>query len=313
MTGFSCHNMKNTFSTALETSKHNKLLQALKEQNFELTTPPYAIFSASKAGIHCTLYQSGKLVVQGKHSLEWIEFFLEPNILERLELTCRPKWYENFEPHLGSDETGKGDLFGPLCVACVMIEAPHLPLLQKWQVQDSKCISDKNIRPIAMHIWQNTICSVRTLLPAEYNPLWRRFKNLNRLLAWLHAQVIQDTLSKAQATLPRFALVDQFCKNSGISLKVKTSIEGFHVQERVRAEDDPAVAAASILARAAFLKGLVDVSKIASTDLPKGSGAPAKKALENLMRQHPGIDLESVAKTHFKTVQEVKDSLNYDS
>jgi ribonuclease HIII len=302
--------MATGFTTTLDASKDNLLLQSLHEQAFNITTPPFTKFSAKKPGISCTLYQSGKLVIQGKASSEWIEFFIEPVILERLEYTANPIWFNDFQPHLGSDETGKGDLFGPLCVACVMVEEKHLKLLSEWKVQDSKCVNDKNIRSMALNIWKNLPCCVKILMPKAYNPLWHKFKNLNRLLAWMHAEAINEMLNRLLPTPPLFALVDKFCNHSGIASRLVQQSPNFKLIERVRAEDDPAVAAASILARAAFLKAIADLSQEANFAIPKGSGAPAKLALEHLLKRSPNIDLSSFVKTHFKTVQEVKDLLS---
>lgn len=302
-----------SFVTSLDLLQQEKLKKSLLQQGFDFLPLPHAKFKASKDGISCALYESGKLVVQGKKSAQWIDFFLEPEILGKVMRSFNSQWHENFETHLGSDETGKGDLFGALCVACVLVEQKHLEELHKIGVQDSKNIGDSRIREMAHVIWKSCPCQVQILTPALYNKLWAKFKNLNRLLAWCHANVIYE-LMQSQSKLtssPKvaWALVDQFSENSGIQKRVQQMGLSLEIKERTRAESDSAVAAASVLARACFLKNLDELGKAVGFKLPKGSGAPAKEALAKILRQDPFIDLGKIAKLHFKTVGEVKKEL----
>lgn len=301
--------MASSFVTTLETLKHRKLEKALKEQGFSFHSLAHAKFSAKKEGISCTLYESGKLVVQGKQSPEWIDFFLEPEILGRIERSANSEWHKDFQIHLGSDESGKGDLFGPLCVACVLVEESHLQKLHDLGVQDSKNIADAQIKVMALGIWKSCPCSLKILTPALYNPLWQKFKNLNRLLAWVHTNLIHELYNREKARGPCFAIVDQFSSHSGIRERLIGLGVDLELREYVRAESDAAVAAASVLARAAFLKNLQQCSARAGVTLPKGSGAPAKMALKELLAAHPNFPLHEIAKTHFKTVHEVQDLL----
>ncbi len=97
-----------------------KLKTDLVEQGFEITRPPYTLFSALK-GVSCTLYASGKLTVQGKAMDEFIAFYLEPHILQSLAYSY-PQTQVNLKAHIGIDESGKGDFFGPLCIAGVQAD-----------------------------------------------------------------------------------------------------------------------------------------------------------------------------------------------
>lgn len=111
----------NTFVATIDLALAAKLQTDLREQGFELTKPPYTIFSAQKQGISCTLYTSGKITVQGKGKDDFIAYYLEPEILKSLAYTY-PESGVDMTPHIGVDEAGKGDFFGPLCIAGVQAD-----------------------------------------------------------------------------------------------------------------------------------------------------------------------------------------------
>jgi len=173
-------------------------------------------------------------------------------------------------------------------------------------VKDSKLISDVQVRPLARELWKNLPCQLQVVLPQSYNKLWQRFKNLNLIMAWLHSELIQK-LVQAHPQKWSYALVDQFSQSQLVKTRMKKEMPQFQVVERTKAESDPAVACASILARASFLKSIEDLSKSAGIRLPKGAGAPAKNALKEIMYSHTHLDLSSYVKMHFKTVNEVKE------
>src|SRR5580693_626798 len=108
----------NTFVATIDLALADKLREDLVGQGFELTKPPYTLFSAQKTGVSCTLYTSGKLTVQGKGKDEFIAFYLEPEILKKLAYT-HPELGVDMTARIGIDEAGKGDFFGPLCIAGV--------------------------------------------------------------------------------------------------------------------------------------------------------------------------------------------------
>lgn len=296
------------FVTQLTPDQIEQLRIELPSQEFELKPREHTHFIAQKKGISCAVYLSGKLVVQGNQSSEWIDFYLEPKVLKKVLRTSRSDWHEHFASHLGSDEAGKGDLFGPLCLACVGVREEDLTWLHEIGVKDSKLISDEQIRPLARQLWKKLPCQLHVVLPDSYNKLWAKFKNLNLLMAWLHSELIQKLAKDSQAGWS-FALVDQFSQTQLVKKRMEKAMPNFMVQERTKAESDPAVACASILARASFLKSLEDLSKEAGFRIPKGAGAIAKQALREMIRNYPQLDLNHFVKVHFKTVQEVQNEM----
>ena len=94
----------------------------MRENDFKFREVPYARFAAEKEKTNVVFYESGKLVVQGKGTQDFVEFVLEPQILQEVKLgyetVLNP---ELLAPRIGVDESGKGDFFGPLCIAGVYL------------------------------------------------------------------------------------------------------------------------------------------------------------------------------------------------
>jgi ribonuclease HIII len=199
--------------------------------------------------------------------------------------------------HIGTDESGKGDYFGPLVVAGVYIPDEQQDVLKELGVKDSKRFSDNRAREMADLIKKGYKHSVVAIGPEKYNELYSKLRNLNRLLAWAHARAIENILEEVACEQ---AITDQF----GDKLYVENAMMkmGRHIEliQRPKAEEDMAVAAASILARAEFLRRLYFLSKDYSIELPKGSSPKSEEVGLELVEKH-GVDvLGKVAKTHFK-------------
>lgn len=275
-----------------------KLLQELQSRAFEITTPLHTRFSAKKKGITCTLYESGKLVVQGKESPEFIEFYLEPEILQTF-MFRHPLAHLNLTPHIGIDESGKGDFFGPLCVAGVYVKAEDFAKLQALGVKDSKALSDTTIRKLAKEIKQHYLYHIVKINPVKYNEIYASFKNLNRLLAWGHATAIEQLTIQSGC---QEVLIDQFADERVVEQALKRKKLTVHLTQRHRAEEDLAVAAASILARAAFIEGLEQLGQQLDIVLPKGSSKATLSAGEAILKRWGKEKLLETCKQHFKTL-----------
>lgn len=290
-----------TFVAEVDVSIAKKMEDDLLGQGFTLSRPQYTIFSAKKTGLSCTLYQSGKLMVQGKETPEFLEFYLEPQILGMFSYT-----YADLEidqtGRIGIDESGKGDYFGPLCIAGVFAEGEAIPKLKDLGVQDSKSISDASILVIAKKIRKNYQHHVIALSPHKYNELYSKFGNLNHLLAWGHAATISTLVEKTGC---RNALIDQFAAKHVVENALRKRNLEINLTQRHKGEEDLVVAAASILAREAFLTGLEDLCREYSLKLPKGASAAVSRAAEMFVRKHGREALSHVAKIHFKTTQMV--------
>ncbi len=294
------------FTTVIEAKVANQLLADLQAQGFEISQPPYTRFSAKKKGVSCTLYQSGKLVVQGKEKQPFIEFYLEPEILKSFTYGYEEQLMPHSESaHIGIDESGKGDFFGPLCVAGVFATVDQLPKLKTLGVKDSKKISDAHILKIGKKIRAEFAHHVIRINPRKYNELYLQFKNLNSLLAWGHATAIEQLVAKTQCTT---VTIDQFANEQVVLTALKRKKLEVDLTQRHRAEEDSIVAAASILAREAFLIGLEELSQQYNLKLPKGASAGTIAAGREFFIKYGKAGLEGVAKMHFKTLHSILDS-----
>jgi ribonuclease HIII len=290
-----------TFTTKIDLKLAPKLEKDLKEQGFTLSKPPYTLFSAKKKGVSCTLYESGSLTVQGKEMKEFMEFYLEPEILQDFKYS-HPEAHLDLEPRIGMDEAGKGDYFGPLCVAAIYADANGIKTMRELGVKDSKRISDDGILKLAKKLRDQFSYTVIRLFPLKYNELHAKFKNLNRLLGWAHAAALGDL---AQKTGCKKALLDQFAEKHVMERALEQKKIDVELQQKVRGEEDLVVAAASILARAAFLDGMKQLSEEYGLEIPKGANGKVKETAHKLIAQYGREVLTKVAKTHFKTTNEL--------
>lgn len=206
------------------------------------------------------------------------------------------------EGHVGVDESGKGDFFGPLVVAACFVGPEHLAELDG--VKDSKKLTDLQSLSLARKIRAACPHSVIAIGPQKYNELYAKFKNLNLLLAWGHARAIENVLEIQPANM---VISDQFAAG-GAAVKRALYEKGRCVEFRsmVRAEADVAVAAASILARAEFLFRLRKLGEEHGIDLPKGATNVIATGKRLVAKEGAGV-LPNVAKMHFKTARQVLD------
>lgn len=202
--------------------------------------------------------------------------------------------------HIGVDESGKGDFFGPLVVAACYVGPEHLAELEG--VKDSKKLTDVVALRLSDQIKRACPHSVVAIGPAKYNELYEKFMNLNRLLAWGHARAIENVLEQAPAEL---VISDQFADPAGLKRQLFEKGRTITLQSMVRAEADIAVAAASVLARAEFLRRLKRLGEECGVELPKGASPQVIQAGKRLVAKSGREALRSVAKLHFKTLQSV--------
>jgi ribonuclease HIII len=203
---------------------------------------------------------------------------------------------------IGTDESGKGDFFGPLVVAAFFMPEGQEGVLRELGVKDSKRTSDARCREIADTLKKGYVHSVVAVGPEKYNDLYGKLRNLNRILAWAHARAIENILERVPAGK---AVTDQFGDEKFVRNALLEKGREIELVQMPRAEDDPAVAAASILARAEFLTRLRSLSREVGTDLPKGASDLVEAAAVKLVREKGPDVLEKVAKTHFKTAARV--------
>jgi len=296
------------YTSPLTPEQADKLKVILQEADWTFTPKPYTLFYAQKNKLTLAVYEKGpKVVVQGKETQDFVQFTLEPEVLGEARLGYEELHNpERFSPHFGIDESGKGDFLGPLVIAGVYVDKGIARKFMEMGVQDSKNIkSDKKIRDLAEGIrrTQGAVHKVIRLNPPKYNELVAKFGNLNRLLAWGHAAVIEDLLGQ-RADCPR-ALSDQFARPHLIERALMEKGRGIVLEQRTKAESDPAVAGASILAREAFIDWMDQTGRKYGKAFLRGASAQVKKMGFDLVAAHGPEILREIAKTHFKTASEI--------
>ncbi|MEB3244498.1 MAG: ribonuclease HIII [Vampirovibrionales bacterium] len=220
---------------------------------------------------------------------------------------------------IGQDESGKGDYFGPLVIASCLLESQQLAALQQRGIADCKLLSNAQVLQQAEWLKQTlgpAAWQVTVLMPKVYNQLYARIQNLNTLLAWSHALTLERLLKKQQVRqalqglTPVFkqttlVIIDQFANASVIQKQLQPLGRSMRVHQQTKAESIPAVAAASVLARAAFLEALAALSDLAGVRLAPGAGDPVLNAGRQYIRLHGAAALSRVAKTHFKITEKL--------
>jgi ribonuclease HIII len=258
----------------------------------------------NKKGILRTDYSQIK---NGEHSQKIID------LIDRDQSEIKPvgKTGENDRfvfPIIGTDESGKGDYFGPLVSAGVYVDTDSSKLLEFEGVRDSKKLSDNKVQELANKIAE--ICkgkyAVIEISPEKYNDLYDQFilekKNLNTLLAWGHAKAIEEVLSKVEC---KTAMADQFADERFIKSKLQERGRQINLIQMHKAEQNIAVAAASVLARARFLEKLSRLSVDYKVTLSKGVSAAVINSAKKIVAEYGEEGLRKVAKLHFKTTQKV--------
>jgi ribonuclease HIII len=306
----------NSHTAKLSPEQAEALRGILAKRDFEPAEVPHAVFSYKRPSLKVTWYKSGKLLVQGKGTREFIEFTLEPEVLGEAAfvgiLDVQP---EQLEPRIGVDESGKGDFFGPLVVAGVYINESIARALDKLGVKDSKAItSDKKISKLAEGIRDISGC-VHSVVPignASYNRLHQQMRNVNKILAWGHARVIENLLGQRDRLnpAPLRAISDQFSRSkSTIQSALMEEGRQLELVQMHKAESDLAVAAASILARDVFVQRIKELGNEFDLELPKGASAKVDQVGAEFLSKHGINKLGQVAKLHFRTTQKIKSRL----
>jgi len=203
---------------------------------------------------------------------------------------------------IGVDESGKGDFFGPLVIASFLAGSKDYPRLKELGVRDSKLISNNRLMDIDLVLRENYPHVLVIIDPPQYNRRYKQIKNLNKLLAWGHAESIEKLASKYQADK---AISDKFGKDELIEDELTRRKVSLEIDQIIRGESTIPVAAASIIARAAFIREMEKLSEEYGVVIPRGASSLVDSAGRDMVKRF-GIDiLEKTAKIHFKNFKKV--------
>ena len=327
----------NIFSEKIPLTKQEEIKTFIL-QNFDAIVNPkqYAFWEIKNKDFVATFYNSSKFVIQGKN----ISFLLE-KLADKFDFVKSKKQKAKCEelfscsaflnsaspaptgshasclggslcqpfnggiaipPYIGTDESGKGDFFGPLVIAGVLLDEKNRPIFEELGIKDSKTLKDEQMIKMAQQIQKHSVYSVVVISNAKYNELYAKFKNLNKLLAWGHARVIENILEKSPC---EYALSDKFGDESLIKNALLKNGRTIQLEQRVRAESDIAVAAASVLARATFVQKMKYMENFYGCKIPKGCNDIVKTCAKTFIQKYGKEKLFEVCKMHFKTYNEV--------
>jgi len=291
----------------------NKYLAVLNKEGFQTTFPEKKEYNFE------TFVSSGKesLKLQVFFGKKGIKTILQGNkesdlykgvnsILFGENLFVTPELKEP-ETYIGIDESGKGDYFGPLVIAGVFVDDKIKKELVKIGVKDSKELPDYQIKKIAIEI--KNIPSIKynvvTINPEKYNQLYSQIKNVNKLLGWGHARVLENLLEKAETNN---AISDKFGNENLIKNSLMSRGEKINLHQTTKGERFTAVAAASILARDKFISWFEEQQKKLYTVLPKGASLLVEEAAKKLKNSYGEEFLSKLVKLHFKTTKKIVSS-----
>ena len=274
-----------SITTYLNEAEARELARRLYEAGYRLEGAGPA-FRAEGQDVKATRYPTGSLLVQGRATRMFVEQFLKDIVGARYD-----------EPAVGSDEAGKGDYFGPLVVAAVWVDRWAAETLLEEGVQDSKKLSDAAAGRMAVEIEASCPHSVVSIGPQRYNELHDGMRNVNKILAWAHARAIENVLAKRAAGS---VITDKFAPDRVVREALMERGRKARLVQKTRAERELPVAAASILARARFLRDLEALEKKFNLRLPKGA-THVEEAGRRFVKTHGEEKLRLVAKLHFKT------------
>lgn len=295
--------MSNTYTAKFDLAKEQELSGKLQKSGFSFRQVPHALWQAQKNGLSATLYKSGKILVQGKEADSFAKEFLGLKNSVQTELNLQTAATEaSFRSWIGTDESGKGDYFGPLVIAGVLVDEENIQKLSGFNIQDSKKLNDTTIEKVAAQIKANSVFSVVVINPAKYNELYSKFRNLNTLLAWGHARAIENILEKKPCGN---ALSDKFGNESLIKNALLKKGRSINLEQRIKAESDLAVAAASILARNEFVQRMKKLSQEYGIEFQKGASQKVKDQASEFIEKYSFELLKNIAKLHFKTTKEL--------
>jgi ribonuclease HIII len=283
--------------------------EQLARRGFTFEERPNQAFLARLNNTVVNAYHSGKVMIQGGTEEERLR------LVEALGGEVTPKTspspskiYQSFDelpfPRVGIDEAGKGDFFGPLVIAAVRATSKQHEHLREMGVRDSKRLTPNAIESLAQEITTflgSGNYAIVEIGPRRYNQLYEKIGNLNELLAWGHARALENILQSAAAPV---AISDQFgdahyVRDALLKLGKKTELV-----QRPKAEEDAAVAAASVLARHRFVRKIAELSAKFQVEIPKGSTA-VEDVARKLVAKHGAFVLADIAKIHFKTTARV--------
>lgn len=279
--------------------------------------PANALFAVKTSSCTITAYKSGKVLFQGQNpeseSGKWGKTPISSGGKKK-NTSTNHSYHPNDQlftrSHIGSDEAGTGDYFGPITVAAAYVTKEQIPILKAIGVKDSKNLSDAQITELAKDIVEMKIPYSLLRLPnKKYNQWQRKGWTQGKIKTILHHQALNSLLEKIQPEKPEGILIDQFSEphvyQKHLASEKQTLQE--HVYFMTKAESySIAVATGSIIARSAFVKAMNQLEFDTGLPIPKGASAKVDQAAAAIIKAYGEEKLEELAKVHFANTLKAK-------
>lgn len=283
-------------------------------QNAQVTrNAPGVRFAAKTSDISITIYNSGKVLFQGAGASKEAGRFgtAIPKVTTKKQGSKGDTLPQNLAALsvVGSDETGTGDFFGPVTVAACYVPADKIELVKELGVKDSKQLTDDLMREIAPSLEAALIHSVLTVPNPKYNEIQQQGNSQGKIKALLHNQALKHVLRKLKDEKPDYILIDQFAERGVYYnyLKNESEVVRENVLLATKAEGlHLSVAAASVLARVAFLEEMDRMSASVGMTLPKGAGPKVDEIAAKILLKHGEDKLKTITKWHFANLDKAR-------
>lgn len=300
-----------TITLILNHEQITKMEEFYRESKVD-NTNEYVLHQFKLEKLSITIYTSNKVVFQGENAIYeasiWDNTLLETQNKEASSSKDNSKDWKYLKDHIGSDEVGTGDYFGPLCVCAAYVRVQDLHFLESLNVNDSKKLTDEHIKKIAPYILKKIPYSQVSLDPKKYNLLIKQGYNQAKIKAILHNQVIHNIREKVNKRAV-LTVVDQFINDVRYYEYVKFSpyVEG-QIHFETKAESKyPAVAVASIIARYSFLTKMQLLSESLNKEVPKGAGKQVDVFAKEIINEYGREKLDEIAKVHFANTRKAEE------
>lgn len=269
---------------------------------------PYVVFQAVDMDTTITMYESGKVMFQGKSAdvdaAMWREIDGQSKVDKTKQKEEDKKYY--YCSSVGSDEVGTGDYFGPIVVTAAYVKKEDIPFLESLGIKDSKKVTDELILKVVPELIKKIPYRSLILTNKEYNEKYSRDFNMNKIKAIMHNKVLYQIMTELKPAVD-YIIVDEFAREARYYDYIKEAQE---IQKGItfmtKAEDkNLAVASASMISRYIFLKEFDKLCDEVSLPLPKGAGSDVDKIGEELVAKYGEEKLKEVAKYNFKNTQKI--------
>lgn len=269
---------------------------------------PYVVFQAVDMDTTITMYESGKVMFQGKSAdvdaAMWREIDGQSKVDKTKQKEEDKKYY--YCSSVGSDEVGTGDYFGPIVVTATYVKKEDIPFLESLGIKDSKKVTDELILKVVPELIKKIPYRSLILTNKEYNEKYSRDFNMNKIKAIMHNKVLYQIMTELKPAVD-YIIVDEFAREARYYDYIKEAQE---IQKGItfmtKAEDkNLAVASASMISRYIFLKEFDKLCDEISLPLPKGAGSDVDKMGEELVAKYGEEKLKEVAKYNFKNTQKI--------